>query len=406
MAMTSAAPRFLLSSAFEDALLILLIYDALARRMLAKGPPRLQGRTRQLRCRTTSGRGRRPRRCWRRTVIACHCGLRTLAWSRRRANTSEARRRAHMRTRVSTPCFLGLSRTAVQQGPLRPAVVGRCRHVYGCLPCLMLQGTTSSSIASQSHTDAGSAEHANPVLDGLHIHAVLTQQHVQGRPARVLCRSCCRRGPRVRVRNLERLPRRRGGGAGAGGHRGGAAAGRRGRAAPGAAPADLAGRRRAVRAVQSPAEGLRRNPTFTLLPTIQPGSTILDLSASLWRVGAMTSSDLVPPYRFRRRAQRIRSWTRSVCRQRGAASRATSAPPSPPCPPLAAPQSMQPWTRAPMAQRPARRTHRPPARVASVAAASLFEELLPAGGGAVTGGVLSAARLIQQVVQLQHIGRS
>jgi len=35
--------------------------------------------------------------------------------------------------------------------------------------------------------------------------------------------------------------------------------------------------------------------------------------------------------------------------------------------------------------------------VAGVAAAALFEELLPAAGGSITGGVLASARLIQQV---------
>ena len=36
--------------------------------------------------------------------------------------------------------------------------------------------------------------------------------------------------------------------------------------------------------------------------------------------------------------------------------------------------------------------------VAGVAAAALFEELLPVAGGPITGGVLGSARLIQQVI--------
>jgi hypothetical protein len=52
------------------------------------------------------------------------------------------------------------------------------------------------------------------------------------------------------------------------------------------------------------------------------------------------------------------------------------------------------------------RTHASAAgAMASVAAASLFEELLPAGGGPVTGGVLSAARLIQQVRHVPVVAR-
>ena len=63
--------------------------------------------------------------------------------------------------------------------------------------------------------------------------------------------------------------------------------------------------------------------------------------------------------------QRVPPWTRSVCRPRGAASRATSAPPSPSCPAPAALLSVstQTRTRTRTSQGAGGRTRQPPARL-------------------------------------------